>query len=404
MSRRAAGWLAWSLFALFVLFSGATVGLVLSGSGRVDQALVVLAVGFAVVGALVASREPANAVGWLLLAIAVSFGFQGLVDAYVAEPGHPGVVAVAWVANWAWYLWLYAAGLLLPLVFPDGRLLSPRWRLVLWMGVVALVLAIVTEGLTTEPLDVESPQPIENPLAIGGTAGDVVSVANTIGSVLAAAGFVLGVVSIAMRLRRSHGRERQQLKWFAYVGGLALAGLILAMVGVFGEEYFGEAEDAPTWILLVGGIGWGTGLLLIIFGLPVAIGIAILRHRLYDIDIVIKRTLVYGSLTATLLGTYLVLVLLLRLVLNPLVGESKLAVAGSTLAVAALFRPVRARIQTAVDHRFFRSRYDAARTLEGFAGRLRNELDLESLGTDLRGVIRETMQPAHVSLWLRSRI
>ena len=337
----------------------------------------------------------------MLLAIAVSFGFQGLVDAYVAEPGRPGEVAVALVSNWAWYLWLYAAGLMLPLVFPDGRLLSPRWRAVLWMGVVALVLAIVTDGLTTEPLDVESPQPIENPLAVGGTVGDVVSAASILGSALAAAGFVLGVVSIAIRLRRSHGRERQQLKWFAYVGGMALAGLVLAMVGVFGEEFYTE-EDAPAWILVISGIGWGSALLLIILGLPVAVGIAILRHRLYDIDIVIKRTLVYGSLTATLLGTYLVLVLLLRLVLNPLVGESKLAVAGSTLAVAALFRPVRARIQTAVDHRFFRSRYDAARTLEGFAGRLRNELDLESLGTDLRGVIRETMQPAHVSLWLRS--
>ncbi|MDQ3663755.1 MAG: hypothetical protein M3353_03725 [Actinomycetota bacterium] len=217
-----------------------------------------------------------------------------------------------------------------------------------------------------------------------------------VGNVLLAAGIVVSAAALVVRLRRSRGREHVHLKLFTYIASLAATAIIVGVPALF------AGSSTPDWVDVIGTIGWLSALALILIGLPVAIGVAILRHRLYDIDIVINRTLVYGSLTVTLLATYLVLVLLLRLVLDPLFGESKLAVAGSTLAVAALFRPIRARIQTAVDHRFFRSRYDAARTLEGFSGRLRQELDLESLGTDLRGVVQDTMQPAHVSLWLRS--
>ena len=396
MTVHAARLLAWSLWGLFVLIAAATVALLISGSGTGDQGLVVLAIGFATVGALVAAREKGNAVGWLLLGIAVSFGLQGLADAYVGRPGHPGEVAVAWFGSWVWYVWLCLAGLVLPLVFPDGRLPSPRWRAVLWMAVVSLVLAIVTVGLTAGPMDVESPEPLPNPVGLGGTAGEVVAVVSSIGGLMTAAGFVLGAVCLMLRLRRASGRERQQLKWFAYVGGLALTGLVVAI----GSELSGPS--VPTWVDVAGAVGWLSALMLILLGLPVAVGIAILRHRLYDIDLVIKRTLVYGSLTLTLAASYLGSVLIFQLVLSPVAGESDLAVAGSTLAVAALFRPLRSRIQQLVDRRFYRSRYDAARTLDGFSVRLRDELDLETLGSDLRRVVGDTMQPAHVSLWLRS--
>ncbi len=398
-SRRKSRVLAWGLCAVYVVEAVTTLTLVLSGSGTIDQGFIVVAVGFPVVGALIASREPDNAVGWLLLAIAVAFGFQGLVDAYIAVSDRPGEVAVAWVGAWVWYVWLYLAALILPLVFPDGRLLTSRWRFAVWMGLVALVLAIVSTGFGAGHLEAETARPIDNPMGADGWVGSLVSAAGTAGNVLAASGFALGGVSLALRLRHSSGRRRQQVKWFVYVGTLALGGMILAMIGVFAEE--SASGEPPTWSLVVGAIGWMTALLLIVIGLPVAVGIAILRHRLYDIDLVIKRTLVYGSLTLLLVATYLGLVLGLRVLLAPLTGESDLAVAASTLAVAGLFRPLRARVQQVVDRRFFRSRYDADRTVEAFVGQLRQEVDLEAVRTDLGVVVRDTMQPTHVTLWLR---
>ena len=204
-----------------------------------------------------------------------------------------------------------------------------------------------------------------------------------------------------IRFRRSRGVERLQLKWFAYAGLLALAGLMLAPVSVLlGGAQSGEAGGALVDVL--GPIGWFTALFAIVLGIPAATGVAILRHRLYDIDLVINRTLVYGALTVTLLAAYLGSVLLLQLALSGLTEDSGLAVAASTLAVAALFRPARRRIQAAVDRRFYRRKYDAARTLERFGTRLRDEVDLDALGSELSGVVAETMQPASVSLWLRA--
>ena len=210
--------------------------------------------------------------------------------------------------------------------------------------------------------------------------------------------FLGAVASVVVRLRQARGDERQQIKWFAYVAALLGAAMLLALVA---EILHQAAGVDATWGYVLGAGGWFSALFLVIFGIPIAAGIAIFRYRLYDIDVVVNRTLVYGVLTVSLTLLYAGGVLLLQLLLQPLTEESDLAIAGSTLAVAALFRPLRSRIQALVDRRFYRRRYDAARTLEAFGARLRDELDLDTLSVVLRGVVRETMQPAHVSLWVR---
>ncbi len=394
---------AWCLFGLSLLLQVGALALIVAQGLEVDvldQLMVVLTLGFGLTGALVAGREPGNAVGWLMLVVSAAFAADGAASTYAHNPDFPHAAQVAWTAIWTWHIWLFLPTLTLPLLFPDGHLLSPRWRWALGLGFMSMALMAVSEAVTPGPLDVDSPEPLANPFAIEGTvAAQVLGAAGTVGGLLAAVGFVLGIASLAVRLRRSRGRERQQLKWFAYVGSLAIVGLFLAIAAVLIEA---NGDRPPFWAEVIGSIGWLTALLSIVIGIPVAIGIAILRHRLYDIDLVIKRTLVYGTLTATLLATYLVSVLLLQVLLRPVAGESDLAVAASTLAVAALFRPLRSAIQRVVDRRFFRHKYDAARTVESFAVRLRQEVDLDTVSADLRAVTRETIQPAHVSLWLRS--
>jgi hypothetical protein len=294
------------------------------------------------------------------------------------------------------FVWLYLPALFLTLLFPTGRLLSRRWRAVVWLGVGAVAANIAGAAFAPGLLEITTDRPIRNPLGIGGRVGDAIPWLSGIGEVLAAGTLVLGGVSVALRLRRARGRERQQVTWFAYICLLALVPfIVLAMVSIV------AGDDVPSWLNVLSVIAWWSLVVLVLVGLPAAIGIAILRHQLYDIDVVINRTLVYGALTLTLGASYLGSVLLLQLVLNPLTQGSDLAVAMSTLAVAALFRPARRRIQLLVDRRFFRRRYDAARTLAAFGGRLRDELDVDALGNDLQAVVRDTMQPDHVSLWLR---
>jgi hypothetical protein len=327
---------------------------------------------------------------------AVASGVNILAYGYGRGSGLKGEVAAAWFANWATYLWVYLAAMFLPLLFPTGHLLSPRWRAARSVMLAALVLVIVGEGLHDGDLDVESPTPISNPLGIGGPLATVVTVVDVVAGVLAVVGVVLGAASLVLRMRRSHGRERQQLKVFAYVVVALLLDILVFVTGAV------SPQSAPSWVTGITDVMWLPTLLLLTLGLPAAVGVSILRHQLYGIDVVINRTLVYGALTVTLAVSYLCSVLALRFVLTPVTGESNLAVAGSTLAVAALFRPARRRFQAIVDRRFYRQRYDAARTVDAFASRLRDELDLETLADDLLQVARDTLHPASASLWLRS--
>ncbi|MDP9135328.1 MAG: hypothetical protein M3N56_10950, partial [Actinomycetota bacterium] len=283
--------------------------------------------GFAGVGALIALRRPANAVGWLLLGIAIAFAVGETGQSYVAEASNPARVAVAWVTSSTVYVWFSLAAVFLPLLFPHGRLPSRRWRPVLWLGAVGLALGVVSSTLIPGPVELRDGPRIENPLGVAGGVPEAMGLIGTLVSVLAV---VLAAASVVVRFRRARGAERQQLKWFAYVGVLAMACLFLAVV--VGSML---GDDVPDALMVPVVVSWLTGLALIAFGLPAATGIAILRHRLYDVDVVIRRTLVYAALTATLGATYLALVLLAGLA----VGESNVAIAVSTLAVAALFRP-----------------------------------------------------------------
>jgi hypothetical protein len=300
------------------------------------------------------------------------------------RPGSlPGGEIAVWSLSWAGPV-LSAAPTFLLLLFPDGRLPSRRWRPVAWLAASAMVISIV--GLAFRPgrLDEDYPS-VANPFGIG--AGDVLDLINSAGSVLATVALLLSLISMIVRFLRSSGEERQQLKWIAYAGGVMVAAFLVAEV-VPGEG-------------LIADLLWVTGFVALV-GLPIAAGIAILKYRLYDIDIIINRTLVYGALTAMLAGVYFGGVVSLQYVFRALTGqESTLAVVASTLAIAALFQPLRRRIHAFIDRRFYRRKYDAAKTLQAFSAKLRDETDLDALSDELVGVVRETMQPAHVSLWLR---
>jgi hypothetical protein len=271
------------------------------------------------------------------------------------------------------------------LLFPTGRLPSRRWRPVAWLTVAFVVVGVVLAALSPGAY-LGSLGPIRNPLGIEGLTGIYKAVFFTMAPLL----IVAAVLSVFVRLRRSVGIERQQLKWFAYAVAAFAVGIILVSVIT--------VVDTPPWFERAG-VAFFT---LAGAAYPIAIGIAILRYRLYDIDRIINRTLVYGSLTAMLALVYLGGVVGLQATLRVLTGQgSTLAVVASTLAIAALFSPLRLRVQRFVDRRFYRRKYDAAKTLAAFGSRLRNETDLEALGDDLVGVTSATMQPEHVSLWLR---
>jgi hypothetical protein len=389
--------LAWSLVGLYVVASA--VGAILlarvpadvlerqNTSVSLSLAFMPVLLVFALIGAVVASRLPGNPIGWLFLALAQLQAVYALVFGYAeyaaaVDPGLPAIEWAAWVATWITPLTPILVALAV-LLFPDGRLVSPRWRFVVWTCVPVAAVVLAYYGLAAGRLE-ELPA-VENPIA----GPEWLANLKGVGDALIFALLLTAIASLIVRFRRSHGIERQQVKWIAYAAGVIAAFLVVSGTAtVILDQEEATNSNAAGWVFAG-----------VFSGLPIAAGIAMQRHGLYDIDVVIRRTLVYGALTATLAAGYLGCVLLAQLVIG---AESGLAVAASTLAMAALFRPALARIQEFVDRRFYRRRYDATQTLEAFGGRLRNELDLEAVGADLRAVVRETVQPAHVSLWLRS--
>ncbi len=392
MSRRTATWVAWtSLGVVFVLQGLGWSFTVLSDDVTpvFDLASSAALVTLPLVGALIASRQPSNAIGWLfcgaglLLAVAgATYGYAAY--ALLAEPDLPGGVASAWLTSWVFLPAVFGIPPLLFLLFPDGRPLSRRWRVAVLLTVIGVMCQAAAAALAAGPME-DAPVPgVANPL---GVDGPVVPALELIGWTTALGAIVVATVSLVLRYRRTRGDERLQLRWVAFSAVLFVVACLIS-AALFQTRF----------------VALGQLLVLVAFNaIPTAAGIAILRHRLYDIDLVINRTLVYGALTATLASVYLGSVLVLQAALRPLTESSDLAVAASTLAVAALFGPARRRIQSIVDRRFYRRRYDSALTIAAFSTRLRDELDLENVGADLRRIVSDTVQPAHVSLWLRSQ-
>jgi hypothetical protein len=389
----------WAALGVSAAIAATAVALGLSGSGGTDLVIfltiAVLGLVFGATGALVASRMPNNPIGWIFCALALLFQSSGLADAYVAYGGGtgaslPGRIWVAWVSQWFLNVASPALIILCFLLFPTGRLPSARWRPLLW--VVACVAALYAASAALAPGGLAD-YPFENPVGVG-SAGGLRTLADVSLLVLIAPLMLVSALSLFVRLRGSSGIERQQIKWFAYAATLLAAELVIvnALNTLLGRALNRElAELVPFVVFLV-----------VLSGIPVAMGVAILRYRLYDIDIIINRTLVYGSLTASLVLVYLGGVVSLQYAFRTLTGgESQIAIVASTLAIAALFSPLRRRIQGFIDRRFYRRRYDAARTLEAFSAKLRDETDLDSLSGDLVGVVHETVQPEHASLWLR---
>jgi len=356
----------------------------------------------ATVGAVLVTRLPRHRIGWLLvlggLVLAAGGGTTGLADyGLVVHPGGiPGAVWLAWVSQTTWAPEIAVLFILLPLFYPSGRLPSPRWRAVVVIGIALVVVGGVSSALSPW---VPDPFPVANPLAVGGAVGSLIWFVNyVLATVLVVSGGALALASLVVRYRRGSTIERQQLKWFAAVASVTL---MAGLVSIAANSISGAVP--PTGTL---GVVNTVASLFIYVGLgllPAAIGLAILRYRLYDIDLVIRRTLVYGALAVLLAAAYGGSVLLLSALLAPLTAQNSLAVAGSTLLVAALFSPVRGRVRSIVDRRFYRSRYDAGRELANLSARLGGEVDLDGVQTEVLGLVTRTLQPVSASIWLRDR-
>src|SRR5215217_6415617 len=399
MSTRAASWLAWLLWAFALALTALSLLLLALISLShpdvyifdhwVDSTLAAIA--FSTVGAVIAPRTRSdNPIGWLfcvggLLFAVTHFSAEYAIYTLLAAPGSllSGGEAAAWLESWLWVPQLGSV-LLVILLFPDGRLPSRGWRWFAWLSVLLVLVGALLSALSPGP--VIALGPIHNPLAVEGLPNDAYKSVERLVNTL----IFVALISLIIRLRRARELERQQIKWFVYATVLMISGGILT--------YPVSEAIGSVWLKWISFVPFIVGVMFI----PVAMGIAILRYRLYDIDILINRTLVYGPLTVVLVALYFGGILVLQNAFVALTGqESTLAVVASTLVIAALFNPLRHRIQSFIDRRFYRSKYDARKTLDAFSAKLRNETDLEALSDDLVGAVSETMQPAHVSLWLR---
>jgi len=400
--------LAWATCALALVITAIGVGVAVASwsvpaaPGITPRGFpLVLAPPFAVVGALISARAPGNGIGHVFLYIGIAAAIQLLAEQVAYAAGlWPALLPVA---PWAAALFVaigvtssLLTALYIVALFPAGRFATPTERRAVIVGTIALVALSVLTLLTSEQLPVarwtlatpiiQADMRLAFPLSIAALAFYLLA---------------LGVIALSFlgRFRRSQGVERQQFKWFAYAAAVVAGTLVIEWIGVavgyvtLGPHFF---DTPPTEIQVLLAVSIAA-----YAALPLAIGFAILRYRLYDIDVLINRTLVYGAVSATLAATYAVAVIVLQSVLRPLTGGSEFAVALSTLLVVALFQPIRARAQSAVDRRFYRARYDAARTIDAFSVRLRGDVELDSVRADLIRVVHETIHPAHASLWLR---
>jgi hypothetical protein len=396
MSKRTASWLAWSMCALSLALTALSLFLLVLNLSHPDVPIhpywevnTAIAVGFTPVGAVIVSRSsPKNLIGWLFCTVGLLWGVNHFSAQYAiytllsAPRSLPGGEAAAWMLSWVWVL---AAGLSVfsILLFPDGRLPSWRWRWLFWLSLPLILVGTISQALA--PGLVWDIGGIYNPLGVEGLPNYWELVQAVFFALLS-----VSVASLFVRRLRASGVERQQLKWFTYSALLVSSGAILT--------YTLSEALGSVWLGWVGYVVMLVGFI----GIPISMGIAILRYRLYEIDLIINRTLVYGSLTATLAFSYFGSVTLLQYIFSLLTGQGNtLAIVASTLAIAALFNPLRRRIQGFVDKRFYRRKYDARKTLEAFGIRLRDETDLERIAEDLAEVVDETMQPSHISLWLR---
>ncbi len=399
MSERTASLLAWSMCALSLALTALSLLLLALNVSYPDAYIfdhwfdsTLAAISFSPVGAVIASRSlHSNLVGWLFCATGlvfavVHFASEYAIYALLAAPGSlPAGEAAAWISSWLWVVQLSLVAFLF-LLFPTGGLPGSRWRWFARLTVLSVLVGAVMLAFSPGPIIVIGS--IQNPLGVEGLPNVYGFVFRLVELVMDGLIFV-AVISLFIRLRRARQVERQQIKWFVYATALTLSGAILTypVSNAIGSVWLKWIAFVP---LIVG-----------VLAIPISMGIAILRYRLYEIDLIINRTLVYGSLTGLLALVYLGSVTALQYLFSLLTGQGNtLAIVASTLAIAALFMPLRRRIQGFIDRRFYRRKYDAAMILEAFGTKLRDQTDLEKLCEDLGEVVDETMQPSHISLWL----